>query len=191
MGTNIKQFTIKNVIAYALCALVLGFICTNSKADREEYVLKAAFLEKFTRFIEWPPDSRVSDPVVPFALCVFGNGLIEPSLHELSRLTTIKNKSIEIKSVTFVDQILQCDLLYIANLSGHDLSEIVAASRMQPILTVSDSPGFSHAGVMINFISDSNHIGFEINIEEAQSSGLKISSRLLKLARIVETGDRS
>jgi hypothetical protein len=60
------------------------------------------------------------------------------------------------------------------------------AAKGSPVLVVGDSPGFARAGGMIGLIADNGSVLFEINPRAAEESHLKISSKLLALARIVD-----
>jgi len=42
--------------------------------------------------------------------------------------------------------------------------------------------------VMVNFFSQDGKIRFEVNLEATRQGGLKISSKLLSLARITDSG---
>ena len=45
------------------------------------------------------------------------------------------------------------------------------------------------AGAAINFVAANEHVGFEVSLESAQKSGLRISSRMLAVARrVVQKG---
>jgi hypothetical protein len=70
-----------------------------------------------------------------------------------------------------------------AGLSLADLAERVAD---RPILVVGESPGFAAEGGMINFVLEGTKLRFEVNPSAATRAGLSISSRLLKLARVVK-----
>ena len=65
---------------------------------------------------------------------------------------------------------------------------LIAATRDQSVLLVGESSGFASRGGAINFYLDDGKVRFEVNPDVAKSSGIWISSRLLRLARIVESG---
>jgi hypothetical protein len=54
------------------------------------------------------------------------------------------------------------------------------------ILTVGEMSGFASRGLMVNFVTDAGTVHFEINEKAAQRAGLKISSKLLRLATLVD-----
>jgi hypothetical protein len=58
-------------------------------------------------------------------------------------------------------------------------------ARERPILTVGDATDFTQAGGIIQFVIVEDTVRFEINLEAAERVGLKLSSRLLALARNV------
>ena len=68
---------------------------------------------------------------------------------------------------------------------GPRVSEVLVNLRQHSILTVADMPGFASAGGSIEFVLEENHVRFAINPGAAMRSRLKISSKLLALARIV------
>ena len=53
------------------------------------------------------------------------------------------------------------------------------------VLTVADIPDFVKQGGMIQFVLDGNTVKFEINVAASRRAGLKLSSELLKVARLV------
>ena len=64
----------------------------------------------------------------------------------------------------------------------------LAALTKSPSLTVSSTSGFAKRGGMIEFrLTGDERVGFDINVHAAGAAGLKMSSQLLKIARLVET----
>lgn len=153
-------------------------------AEQAEYVLKAAFIEKFTRFIEWPDSSAMTNSEKPFEFCVIGADPFGDSLEQLAQLTKIKQKPVHIQRLPFPSNVTSCDLVFISSQLVGKVSNVVQQTHAKPILTVGDSRGFSQAGVIINFYVESDKLGFEVNLMAAQEANFAISSRLLKLARI-------
>ena len=83
-----------------------------------------------------------------------------------------------------VDDIARCNLLFVPQSEDAHLSAILAKISGKSVLTVGETDGFPWAGGIIRFFQEDNHIRFEVNLAAADSAALKISSRLLKLARI-------
>jgi hypothetical protein len=53
-------------------------------------------------------------------------------------------------------------------------------------LTVGESEGFAALGGIINLTVEGNTVHFEVNQLAAERAGLKISSKLLSMAKIVK-----
>jgi hypothetical protein len=155
------------------------------QAEVEEFTLKAVFLERFTRFIEWPDESQVSNPERPFILGVMGNKDFVELLISIYKDKSIRNKKVSISIVKDLRDISACHLLYIAESQRKHLQEILAVTRNKPILTVSESEGFAQEGVLINFFIKDGRLCFEINELAATNAKLKMSHLLLETAKVV------
>jgi hypothetical protein len=167
---------------------VFFLCCTPSTfAQESEYKVKAEFIERFTRFIEWPLDSQILDPSKPFVICVIGDNPFGNFLQEMAKNRKIKEKKTEVWIVTEFSRLKNCDLLFISKSEKNRLSEILAEIEGKPILTIGDTAGYAESGVLINFYQAQNSIRFEVNATAIQKSKLKFNARLLKLARIVES----
>ena len=66
-----------------------------------------------------------------------------------------------------------------------EITRVVAAVDATPVLTVSDAPGFAMHGGMVGFTSQGDRVHFEVNLAHAEKTGLRLSAKLLALARLV------
>ena len=151
---------------------------------RYEYSLKAQYLERFIRFISWP-EMAIEEPR-KFVIAVIGGNPFDPYLSELAAERRIKDREVEIWIIDHVAQIDGCDVLFIASSERKQLERILETTKDTAILTVSENPGFAARGVHINFFTEDQYIRFEINVKALKSAGLEPSSRLLRLARIID-----
>ena len=151
-----------------------------------EYLLKGIFLEKFTRFIEWPLASGVEDTTRPFILGVIGKNPFNGFLNQLYQNQRIKNKKVLVEYFNTPDEIDDCNLLFIARSEQNRISEILEKTKTRPILTIGDSDFLSARGVIINLQVRNKKIRFEINEKAARLSKLYISHLLLKEATIID-----
>ena len=148
-----------------------------------EYAVKAAFLYQFTKFVEWPPEAfdHTSD--------VFIVGIIgkDPFKDKISFLKgkEANERTVDVRYIDDLKDIRECRILFIADSEKARLGRITQMAEQSHVLTVSDTEGFADEGVMINLVEMSNKIGFEINRSSVHRAGIKISSHLLKLAKIV------
>lgn len=148
-----------------------------------EYEVKAAFLYNFTKFVEWPTEAT-TDSGATFSLCVLGEDPFGKAFDSIQGEKII-NKKLVINRFKELHDIEKCRILFISESEEKRLTQILKSLKGLHILTVSDTEGFAQQGVIINFYLEQNKVRFEINVDAARRSGLKISSKLLNLARIV------
>ena len=165
--------------------LILILAVSSAAGQDREYQMKAVFLDKFTHFVRWPATSVVADTSVPFVVGVIGDSPFGSTLEKIYAERRIKDKAVDIRYLTDLDEISKCNLLFIAHSAADRLSGIVAQTRHKPILTVSDTEGFAVRGVLINLYRHEGKVKFEINERAVHDSGLTFSYLLLNLARIV------
>jgi YfiR/HmsC-like len=156
-------------------------------AQPSEYAIKAEFIERFTRFIDWPEDA-FSGPGAPFVICVIGDNPFGDYLAHLARDRKIKDRPVWLLEPRKLSELDACHIVFIAASESGRVAAIVARVRGKPILTIGDTPGFAQGGVIINFFLERDLVHFEINLDEARRTGLTFSTKLLKLARVVRSG---
>lgn len=174
---------IKAAILALSCCLCIASHCWSLDL---EYQVKAEFLERFTRFIEWPADSSVADPRIPFRLCVIGVNPFGTYLKQMSEEVRIKNKPVKLIDVKEPAQAEGCDLLFVSASENENLTAILEHTDGKPILTVGDSVDFVKRGMLLNFIKDGSRVVFEMNLDAVRRSRLRFSSRLMGLAKQVK-----
>ena len=181
-----------NVIArVALAAICLSGPSSLSAQDSRptaypEYQVKAAYLVNLGRFVEqWSARPKPS-PDETFDLCVLGSDPFGAALDAAVKGEKIGGSPLAVKRITRSQDPVACRVLYIGSSEEGQLNAVLATLGTAPVLTVADIPDFIKHGGMIQFILDGNHVRFEINIAAAQAAGLKLSSELLKVARLVK-----
>ena len=152
-----------------------------------EYELKAAMLYNLTRFVEWPA-SAYADEQAPTVLCILGR---DPFGDALTSLATkqIGGRPVQIRRVPNDKEIRGCHVVYISSSERKTVAQILATLKGSSILTVGEMAQFAARGGMVQFSLEEKQVRFEVNLDAASHADMKISSRLLVLARIV--GDQS
>jgi hypothetical protein len=166
-----------------LCALS---VCAHG-AELAEYQIKAEFIERFTRFIEWPA-APPQPPGDPFVIGVIGRDPFDGYLDSIARARTIKGRAVKVRHLTSTDAIGSCQILFVSSSEKERFAEIVARARQYPVLTISDSRDAFASGVMINLYTAENKVRFEINEQQLSKAGFSASAQLLKLARSSSSG---
>uniref|UniRef100_A0A831XEJ6 YfiR family protein n=1 Tax=Geobacter metallireducens TaxID=28232 RepID=A0A831XEJ6_GEOME len=148
-----------------------------------EYQVKLAFLINFTKFVEWP-ENAFADDRSPIVLGILGDNPFGSNLDSVKG-KTIHGRKLIVNRFRAVDDIRGCHILFVSSSERHNLPRIAPFLRQSGILSVGDMEKFAQKGGVINFVVENNRVGFEINLEAGRRAGLRISSKLLSLARIV------
>lgn len=152
-----------------------------------EYQVKAAFLYKFSTYVEWPAQA-FERPDSPFVIGVAGgNDTFIDTLARTASGRQIGGRPIDVRKLRRGASLEGLQVLFIAR-SGDTaaLADMVASAKGQAVLTVTEAEPDPHpAGSMINFVVEGNKVRFDIAPAAADQRNLKISARLLSVARRV------
>ena len=155
-----------------------------AQSTADEYAVKAAFLFHFAQLVDWPAGVLdAGDPSIK--LCILDD---EPRRRELQN--TIAGKAIggrvfHVRLISQSQEIQSCNILFLSRDEGRRQTAIVKSLRGIPVLTVGETTNFLSDGGMIRFHLEDGKIRFDVNLGAADSSHLKISSRILILATSV------
>jgi hypothetical protein len=149
--------------------------------------LKSLFVERFTRFVEWPADTL--PPGATFVVCIEGTGETADNLFDLATAKKFKDRLCEVRRVRPGSELGSCHLLYLAATEGPRLPAVLANVAGKPVLTIADTPGFGDKGVQINLYPQDKLMNFEINLPAVKRSRLTFSSQLLRLGRLVGSAE--
>lgn len=147
-----------------------------------EAKVKAAFIFNFTRFVSW----KTKKADTPLRIAIFGSEKISKFL---TTYIEEKNLSGAIAVISYDSPPLgseNINLLFIDHSKERFSSEIIKQLAGKDILTVSDIEDFAVQGGIIGMYNESGRIKLAINLTEANKSGLKISAKLLELARVIK-----
>lgn len=172
----------------AVCAWALAVIPASVMAQppSREYQIKAVFLFNFLQFVEWP-DSAFPDKTAPIRIGLLGDDRFGSAVEEAVRDETIRDRPLVVTRSRRVEDLMDCHLIFISESEERRLDWILSQLEPRPVLTVSDVSGFARRGGVIAFYPEGKKVRFEININTAQRVGLKMSSQLLNLGKVVGT----
>jgi len=169
------------------CLAMMFLLCASAGAqDASEYQVKAAFLYNFAKFVEWPA-SVSAGPNAPLVIGVLGKDPFGGEIDRAVEGKTINGRRLMIRRFSSLQAYQYCHILFVSSSERNNLPQIIATVRNSSVLTVSETDRFAHIGGIINFVTIENRIRFEINQAAAERAGLKISSKLLSLGRVVRT----
>lgn len=158
-----------------------GHFVFSQELQAPESKVKAAFLYNFTKLVEWPTNT-FADDATPLVIGVLGKDPFGKDLDNLVAGRTAKNRPVQIVRFTSIEQITNCQVLYISESERRKLDSIFEALHNRPVLTVSDLKGFESRG-MITLVKSNANINLRINLEATRQARLQLSSRLIRLDR--------
>lgn len=183
-GMATVQSRCSPAVAGAIAALCLLSGATQDKGP-SEYEVKAAYVLNFARFAEWPAESFENDSA-PVILGILGRDPFGSLLDRTLANQKIGKRGIEIRRGARLQDLGTCHLLFISETETERVEQAIAGARVQGVLTISEFENFAALGGAIGFYAEEKRIRFEVNLRACEKNGIKLSSKLLKLARIVK-----
>ena len=154
-----------------------------------EYQVKAAFLLNFVKFIEWPSEAFQNEKA-PVTLCVFGHDPFGSALDDIIRGRIVNNRSVLVRRINEMRDLKSCQLVFVSAADDKRLPEVLISLKDASAIVVGETEGFAERGGGIQFFLEDNRLRFAVNVDAAQRARLKVSSKLLALARIVHDEGR-
>jgi hypothetical protein len=167
------------VLVFAFCTLQID----NQSQGLSEYQVKAGVLFHFTKFVDWPSEA-FSSPDSPFIIGVVGADPFGNDLEWVLSGKSVNGHPLKLVRLTANQELRCCHILFISSSERGRLSKILAAVEGSSALTVAETDDFVQVG-MIRLLMEENRIRFEVNVGKAERAGLRISSKMLSLARRV------
>jgi hypothetical protein len=185
------SFAARALAAAIVLAIILPTVPANAQqpepaAQPKDYEVKAAYLYGFGRYIDWPENAfhKSSDP---FVIGVVGEDPIVGALEEISAKRKIHRRKIVVRKLASADDFKPpCQILFV----GHSVppeqqAALIKKTQGLPMLVVGEAPGFAENGGGANFITEGDRVQFEINVESARRSRLRMDAQLLKRGKPV------
>jgi hypothetical protein len=175
-------------LAFALfswCVLVPSAAAATPPAPRD-YDIKAAFLFNFASFVEWP-GAAFANASSPFVIGVIGDDPFGSILEEIIAGEKIAGHPLVLRRFNSrqVTEAAGCHILFVSQSESRRLRPLLQQLRGKPVLTVSDIPNFLDAGGAVAFTTEGS-VHLTINPRAARTGQLSVSSKLLRLARVVD-----
>jgi hypothetical protein len=169
-------------IAALLCFSGVPRAAAQSADD--EYRVKAAFLFHFAQLVEWPSDIPGDDDH-SLRLCTLGEDPFHGELESTVEGKLVGMRTMRVKHLKETDDPKSCQILFIGSSETKRVPSLFVQLGNSPVLTVGETSTFLLQGGIIRFCLENNKVRFEINLDASQRAGIKISSRLLLLAKTV------
>jgi hypothetical protein len=152
----------------------------------DEYQVKAAFIYNFAKFVQWPTEAFQTSNE-PLVICVLGQDPFGRSLEDTITGRVINGRSLIVRHIATPNQVTGCHVLFISSPKDSHSLQTLSKLTTPGILTIGESGVSGTDGVVINFSQEGGKVRFDINLEAAERAKIRISSRLLSLAHVVQS----
>lgn len=171
-------YTMKRFLLFSLLFFV---IVTTTNAQKERF--QSLFIYNFTKYIKWPESYNSGK----FVIGIIGDS---PIINSINKMATSKKKTkdgaaIEVKYYGSVNEIDDCNILFVSENVIGELSKITTQVASKPVLIITDMPGMATQGAIINFVETDGKMKFELNATKASSQGLIVSGSLASVAILI------
>lgn len=182
----------------AACCVVLFSLCAFSplyvhagESPPLEYQVKAAYLLNFLKFVEWPKGgAQPVDANTPYTIGVLGHDPFGNVLDDTLRGKNLDGRPIRAVRCNNEDEAARCHLVFVSKDERRELRPVVEKLAAKNVLLVGEGGDFLRSGGAIRFVIADDRVRFEIDQGNAESAGVKISAKLLQLARrVFKKGD--
>lgn len=158
---------------------------TNRPEDMEEFQYKAVWLERFSRFIDWPKDSDVNDLSKPFVIGVIEDEVLRKNLSDIFITQQIKGKKVVVRLVSSPTEITGCNLLLLPTTLTWDITTIINIVKKKPIFTISEDDDLTAKGIHIGLIIKREKIRYRMNERALKESNFSWTFHLPEQAEEV------
>jgi len=167
--------------ALLLAGLALSIPVQSLGAQLDEYDVKAAFLLSFAKFVEWPPEVP-SDSLV---ICIVGDDPFGTAMDRLTQDKGASRRALEVRRLKEPSDAVSCHIAYVRSAEREKAVKLVTHLRAAPVLTIGDSFDFPEKGGVIGLPVENGKVNVVINTTAADEAHLKISAKLLSVARLL------
>ena len=148
--------------------------------EQDEYAVKAAFIFNFSKFAEWPQTAGSGD----FEICILGENPFDANIDKLTRGKSANGRPIRVRRIKEPADAKSCQIAFVTSAERVKAVKLLEVVRGTTVLTVGEKLDFLRMGGMIALPMEDSHVAIVINTGAIQSAGIKVSAKLLTLARI-------
>jgi len=161
-----------------------------AQAPGDEAQVKAAFVYNFIKFVDWPSDvvQRSGDSIV---VAVIGDGGVADAAEHLLGGKQVGDRRVVVRRLKADQSLAGVHAIFVTETDAKKVHRVLDGASGHPILSIGDAGGFAASGGIIGLVIEDRKVRFEIDQDAADSAGLKISSKLLALSRVVHSKTKS
>ena len=175
--------TLKTSLLMACLAILAAASGVRAEEASREYAIKAGFVANFVQFTEFPADA-FGDERSPVVICVLGENRYGGRIEEATSGKTVAGRPIQVRYAAAPRDAEGAQVVVVCPSMEARFAEVAQRIGGRPVLTIGESDRMLAQGGVIRFYIEDNRTRFEVNTDAAQAARLKLSAKLLKLARL-------
>jgi len=165
--------------------LILVYAATPVFAhELKSSALKVAYIYNIAKFTRWP-ETTWSDPSDPFQLCFYGDDEVSDNLVQLEN-KPVNGHNIKLVEAQYKEDYSGCNIFYIETTDRRRYRYLMSLIDQHSVLVITDNSPFFATGGLINLVETGQRLHFQVSKKQLADSQLKLSSKLLKLAILVD-----
>lgn len=154
-------------------------VLSEGQAERPSHEVRSMMIYNFIKYIQWPVEAEIC------TIGVIGDDAVYNSLYNWYNGQLRGNKRFMIKKFDRVDQVGDCDVLYVGAAAADGFGKLKTKLANSPTLIITNKPGLGARGSAINFVRVNNKQLFELNKKVIEKANLKVSNKLTGLAILI------
>lgn len=173
--------TVKQLFIFLI--FIFSFIAFTLPPQYSENEIKAMYILKFIRYTYWQENK---DKEKDIYIGVYGKTVVTKYLKKFLLLNNKENKNVKVKIIKKIDNIKDCDILFVSSLTNREVDNVVEKLNNSPVLTISDNKKFLEKGIMINLFPKGRKVVYSINKVSVDKAEIKLSPKIYSLAIMVK-----
>jgi hypothetical protein len=152
-----------------------------------ESEVKAMFVYNFLKFVEWPAHTPLG-PGDPFVVLIVGEGPTADATERFLETRGIGDRPLFVRRVKWDQSLAGARAVFIVEQDPKKLRHVLDAAAPAGVLTIGEGDDFTTRGGVIALLVLDRKVRFDVDTSAAQTAGLRVSSKLLALTRVVRSG---
>ena len=188
MDRDVRPSALRALRWLIVAVAALASLTTDGSAQTasNEAEVKAAFVYNFLKFVDWPAHA-LPKPDQPFAIAIVGEGAVADAAETLLKGKRISVYPLVVVRVKAGEPLSDVHAVFVTGADPEKARRTLATRSNASILTIGDDAQFATRGGVIGLYVEDRRVRFEVNTDAADATGLRVSSRLLALARLVRS----
>lgn len=171
-------------LSLALAAMLLGGSAQREPEKDTIAIIQASYIYNIAKLVEW------RDPAMrqgPFIIGVVGSDNLYQELVNKYAMRSIGKQPIEVRKLPAMPEVDRCHILFVPASERGLLGPILRQENTRSTLVVTDFPDALASGAVVNFITASNTLKYEISLVNASRHRIDVGLTLKQLAdKVVE-----